>query len=97
MAVFAGEDVPILWLEKDWCADWRVEPGETTDAIVGFYREEVERSRAVVAGAAWGTPAAKEGHEQTLGWILTHMVEEVGRHCGHADILRERIDGATGE
>jgi hypothetical protein len=30
-------------------------------------------------------------------WILTHMIEETGRHVGHADILREQLDGATGE
>lgn len=57
----------------------------------------MERSRAIVAGEAWDTRGAWPGSEQTLGWILTHMVEEVARHCGHADILREAIDGATGE
>ena len=95
--VFAGEDVSIPWREGDRDADWQIEPGETAEEIVRLYRDEVERSRAIVAGAAWETRAAKEGHEQTLGWILTHMVEEVARHCGHADILREAIDGATGE
>lgn len=35
--------------------------------------------------------------EPSLRWILTHMIEEYARHCGHLDILREEIDGLTGE
>lgn len=94
---FAGEDVSTPGLTDGSSADWRIEPEETTDAVVELYRAEVDRSRAIVAGQAWGAPAAKPGAKQTLGWILTHMVQEVGRHCGHADILREAIDGATGQ
>lgn len=33
----------------------------------------------------------------SLRWVLAHMIEEYARHNGHADLLRERIDGATGE
>jgi hypothetical protein len=33
----------------------------------------------------------------TLRWALTHMIEETARHCGHLDLLRERLDGETGE
>lgn len=96
-SVFAGEDLPAGWSEADPDADWRIEPEETTGAILALYRDEVERSRAAVAGADWNDVARRPGRDQTLGWILTHMVEEVARHCGHADILRELIDGATGE
>jgi hypothetical protein len=39
----------------------------------------------------------RHGGPYSLRWIMTHMIEETGRHAGHADILRERIDGATGE
>lgn len=98
--VFRGEDEPDPWREGDPDADWRIEPGETTAQIVELYRAETERSRANVAGQAWAARAAGPpwpGQTQTLGWILTHMVEEVARHCGHADLLRESIDGATGE
>ena len=95
--VFAAEDVSFPWTETDPDADWRIEPNETTAAIVAFYQDECARSRAIVAGRAWDEVAGREGREQTLGWIMTHMVEEVARHCGHADILREQIDGQTGE
>ncbi len=55
------------------------------------------RARAIVATAAWDDVARKPGRDHTLGWILTHMVEEVARHVGHADLFRELIDGQTGE
>ena len=38
-----------------------------------------------------------DGRAPSLRWILTHMIEEYARHCGHADLLRESIDGRTGE
>ena len=48
------------------------------------------------------TPCSEKGDRSTgepfsLRWILTHMIEEYARHNGHADLLRERIDGATGD
>ncbi len=95
--VFAGEDLPVLWTEADPDADWRVEPGETIASIVALYDGEVAGARDVVAGHAWDEPSRRSESPQTLGWILTHMVEETARHCGHADLLREQIDGATGE
>ncbi|MEV7859918.1 DUF664 domain-containing protein [Streptomyces hirsutus] len=38
----------------------------------------------------------REGPAPSMRWVLVHMIEETGRHAGHADILRERIDGSTG-
>jgi hypothetical protein len=51
------------------------------------------RIAAVPSLDATGT---HEGREFSLGWIMIHMIEEYARHCGHADLLRERIDGAVG-
>lgn len=95
--VFAGEPLPQPWSAEDPDADWRLEDGETIASVTAFYEAEVARSRAIVAGASWDDLAQKEGKPQTLGWILTHMVEEVARHCGHADLIREALDGQTGE
>ena len=95
--VFAGEDVTFPWNEADPDAEWRVEPGETTEAILTLYRDECARSRAIVTAASWDDLACQERTDHTLGWILTHMVEETARHCGHADVVREQIDGKTGE
>jgi hypothetical protein len=41
-------------------------------------------------------PSERTGQPWSLRWIVTHMIEEYARHNGHADLLRERIDGSTG-
>jgi hypothetical protein len=40
---------------------------------------------------------AARGHDISVRWAVNHVIEEYGRHCGHADLIRERIDGATGD
>lgn len=95
--VFAGEDLPVPWTEEDPDADFRIEPEETTAEILAFYQEQVRRSRAITAGASLDEIARGPGRDHTLRWIMLHMIEETARHNGHADILRELIDGATGE
>jgi uncharacterized damage-inducible protein DinB len=96
--VFAGEDVAAPWTREDPDADWRIEPDDTTTAIVALYKDEIAKGRAITqASADLDALPNMAGRPQTLRWILVHMVEEVARHCGHADILRELIDGKTGE
>ncbi|MGW6197608.1 DinB family protein [Kribbella sp. NPDC055110] len=65
------------------------------DDDLASYQASVARSRAAVAGL--GLDEASPGEDYTLRWIYLHMIEEYARHNGHADLLRERIDGATGE
>jgi hypothetical protein len=62
-------------------------------ASPALWRAEVEHSRAVVAGRRECRPFGPVN----LRWILAHLLEEYARHCGHADLLRERIDGVTGD
>jgi Protein of unknown function (DUF664) len=89
------------WTTDDPDADWRIEPGETTQDILDFYNGECARSREIVADASSLDEVAEhprhQGWRMTRRWILAHMVEETARHVGHADILREQLDGATGE
>lgn len=94
---FAGLDVSNTWSAEDPNGDWRIEPYDTTDAIIASYVDACEKSRAIVGSAAWDDASLREGRHETLGWILCHMLEEISRHVGHADILREQIDGAVGE
>lgn len=99
-AVFRGETLEFPWSEKDPDADWRVEPGETTDEILALYRRETQRSRDLVQDAepddvALGSAGDLSGFD--LRSIMLHMIEETARHNGHADIIREAIDGMTGE
>ena len=61
---------------------------------------EVARSEAQIASLDWMKQIHLDpegGEPISVGWIISHMVEEVARHCGHADIIREMIDGQTGE
>jgi len=95
--IFAGEEMPAL-AHPD--ADWELDPAVPATAVLADYRAAWDESRAIVSGHGWTDLAARtqrDGSTRSLGWILSHMIEEVARHCGHADILREAIDGATGE
>lgn len=65
------------------------------DEDLASYQASVDRSRAAVAGRS--LDEACPGEDYTLRWIYLHMIEEYARHSGHADLLRECIDGATGE
>jgi hypothetical protein len=69
------------------------------DTDLAAYRGSVERARAAVEGRGLDeiSPVPDDGHDVSLRWIYLHMIEEYARHNGHADLLRERIDGATGE
>ena len=60
------------------------------------YQEAIERSRALVAAVDsldFLTVKEREGEPFSLRWILVHMIEETARHAGHADLIRESIDG----
>jgi uncharacterized damage-inducible protein DinB len=70
-------------------------------ADFAIWREECDKARAIEAAAASLDVNGVEHHrgqdwEVSLRWIMTHMIEEYARHNGHADLLRERIDGQTG-
>lgn len=76
---------------------------DSAERVVACYVEACERSRDIVDAAelddlACGVVANRRGpaSQFTLRWIVTHMIEETARHNGHADILREQIDGKTG-
>ncbi|MFT9787108.1 DinB family protein [Streptomyces bacillaris] len=93
-ALFLGEEV------ADWPGTFRAPPQDTVDEVVGRYRTAVERANAALDGCADPAaplPRARPGKPApSVRWALTHMIEETGRHAGHADILRELIDGTTG-
>lgn len=98
--IFAGLDVEFPWTDEDPDAEWRIEPGDSTETVLDLYRAECERSRKIVAESAPEQPSARPsrtGEPFSLRWVVAHMIEETGRHAGHVDILRELIDGATGE
>ncbi|AJT42676.1 DinB family protein [Psychromicrobium lacuslunae] len=94
-----GEAEEEPWFDTDDPeADLRVAPDESTEQIFGYY----ERARAAADSAiakyqVEDTGTAWHGATVTMRWVLVHMVEEVARHAGHLDIIRELIDGRTGD
>jgi hypothetical protein len=96
---FAGDDVPMLYYsDDDPDQDFESLDGDVGEAFAAW-REEYARSREIVAGAGsldeLGT-RIRDGEPISLRRILVLMIAEYARHNGHADLLRERIDGTTG-
>lgn len=79
----------------DWAATFHPAPDESADDILLAYRETTARANEVIAACPDLGPLPGR-RAPSLRWTLTHLIEETGRHAGHADILRELIDGATG-
>ncbi len=97
-STFLDRPVRIPWRSGDPDGDFRIEPGDTVESVLSFYRAEIELSRQIVVAADLSDHARREDRrEYTLRWIVVHMIEETARHAGHVDILREQIDGAVGE
>ena len=90
----AGDD---RWGEVDF--DMVVPEGRTAEQVIADYRAAVVESDAHIAAA--GGPEARtvkpvNDEPRTLRWLIAHVSSETVRHAGHADILRELIDGVTG-
>ena len=101
---FAGRPPREPWASAAWDddPDWEMTTaaGATADELLALYDREVDDARAIVAAtASLDTEAPEPGREgpYNLRWILVHMIEEYARHCGHADLIRESIDGAVGD
>jgi len=89
---------PMPFDEADEEADLRVEPGDSTADILDFYaRARMAADLAVAEIALEDTGTSWSGETVTMRWVLIHMLEETARHAGHMDILRELIDGMTGD
>ncbi|WP_367047942.1 DinB family protein [Streptomyces sp. Je 1-332] len=91
---FLGEDI------DDWPASMRPSADDSLDGVLADYRKTVARANEVIDACSDLTLPAprppRRGAAPSMRWVLVHMIEETGRHAGHADILREQIDGSTG-
>jgi hypothetical protein len=101
---FSGLPDRAPWIGLDWDddPDWafRTARDLKPDDLRQRYRDACERSRQVVTGAAMeqlSQQPLRDGQHFSLRWVLLHLIEETARHAGHADLLREAIDGAVGE
>jgi hypothetical protein len=97
---FSGEDVDVEHGAPDNAPTFVIDPDDTVDSIVAAYRDEIDRSRAIIAAASLDDIAAREHRvygQTSLRWIVVHMIEEIARHAGHLDLIREQLDGHTGD
>ncbi|MGZ8632024.1 MAG: DinB family protein [Actinomycetota bacterium] len=104
-----GRDMVPPWREADWDADpswdWNSAADDTPEELYALYRDAVARSRVALAGVLAGggldQPVTSitddEGRSPNLRRVLLDTLEEYARHAGHADIIRESVDGLTGE
>ena len=94
---FARIDIEPPWDEDDPAGGFPIEPDDTITEIIDEYAAECERSRIAIGDHPLDAMARGDDMHFNLAYALTHMVEETARHCGHLDLLRESIDGATGQ
>ena len=102
---FAGGPEDERWAGIDWDADpdyeFRTAADVEPDELRRRYEEACARSRAIVAAAEsldqLSVQKRGNGEHFDLRWTMLHLIEETARHVGHADLIRESIDGVTGE
>ncbi|RPK46143.1 DinB family protein [Streptomyces sp. NBC_01260] len=92
-----GYEVEKLWFDSA-TEDMTIAPDETTAGILAFYERAraaadraIEKTDLNVTGTSWN------GRTVSMRWVLIHMLEDVVRHAGHMDIVRELLDGSTGD
>lgn len=93
-----GEAVPPVHPDQSsgMTGGFDVAAGATLASALETWQFEVDAARAAIAERHLTDLGKIHGQEVSVRWIFVHMIEEYARHNGHADLLRERIDGATG-
>ncbi len=102
---FAGAPQTEPWASAPWDEDWDWEftsaPQVHTADLFQRYRDAIARSTAIVDAVddlgALSQRSHRDGDAWSMRWILIHMIEETARHCGHADFIREALDGSVGD
>ena len=98
--VMAGRQSPDRWPEampEPHDAELILSDSDTVSHWIAVYRERIETSNAIASAMDLDTPCARPDLvECNLRYVLLHMITETARHAGHADIIRETLDGSRG-
>ena len=108
--VFAHQPAPEPWASVDWGADadwdWHSAVDDTPEQLRALLTTTVAASRRIIAealrspeglDALAARPSRDPDRRPNLRWVVVHLLEEYARHNGHADLIRESIDGQVGE
>lgn len=102
MSVVAQRDLE--WSIEDHHAGFQMGPGEALADVLALYDQAAEETDTAIAGISdlglpvpvpQGAPWMLDIKEWSVRWVVLHLIEETARHAGHADIIRESLDGAT--
>jgi len=93
----ASQVPPLYSSDQDPEGDIESLDSASTEAVFDTYDAAIADIRAVIAGAGLDETFDNGGTPCSVRWVYVHMIEEYARHNGHADLIRERIDGVTGE
>ncbi|MFF9688108.1 DinB family protein [Streptomyces sp. NPDC014623] len=98
--VLAQEEVPAIYAPEadpdDTDGGFDLAEDAAYEQALAVWRSETDRARENCAARTLDDTSPFMGGQVTLRWIYTHMISEYARHCGHADLVRERLDGRTG-
>jgi uncharacterized damage-inducible protein DinB len=103
--VLEGREYAEPWASVDWDADpdwdWHSAVDDTPEELLALLDHEISASDRIIRGSSdLGRLSQRTGRDGTpfsLRWILVHLIEEYARHNGHADLIRESIDGEVGD
>ena len=98
--IVAGRSFPDKWPEvrsEQVDHTFQLTEDDTVETVIADYRDQIAASQAILGSFDLDAPCAwPEMANQNLRWVALHMIEETARHAGHADIIRETIDGTRG-
>lgn len=98
--VFLGGEDEGPWTDEDPDREMRIAVDFPLEQLLAEYAEQSARYRELVAAHDLGTEtkvARRDGRHPDLRWVLLHLIEETSRHNGHLDVIREIVDGTTGD
>ncbi len=100
--VLQGKEMPAVWAAGDWEADpdWEMTSAAnfTPEEIIADFETTRQRVNAISADMDLDhTGTRSDGTVVSHRWVLVHLIEEYARHNGHADLIRESLDGSTGD
>lgn len=95
--VVAGHPLPDGWPEQENDDGFRLADEDTVTEWITRYQQAADVSREIAAARELDSACARlDVLDGNLRWVLLHMIEETARHAGHADIIRETLDGSRG-